>query len=64
QAVAPLIQRVQADPEPEVRRVAAAALGMIGSPRAVPALQQALQDREVQAVAQQALAKLKAKWLG
>ena len=42
----PLIRKLKSDPDCEVRWVAAMALGEIGDPRAVPALEEALTDRD------------------
>jgi HEAT repeat protein len=47
-AIQPLIERLHADPDPLVRGTAAYALGGIGDPSAIPALQAAeLEDHEV-----------------
>ena len=50
EAVEPLSQMLSGDRSPQAREAAARALGLIGSPASLPALQQAAQaddDREV-----------------
>ena len=44
QAIDPLIERMKSDPDPQVRATAAYALGGIGSPLAISALQETARD--------------------